>query len=75
MADVWFTNSPTYTRPDVAAQLSADGAALPTLNGYGTLRDLRSAAMLDPALKTMLLALVANPGQTAAASWTAPSPR
>ena len=66
VADVWFANSPTYTRPTTTVTLSSDVAALPLLNGYGTMRDVRSAAMSNAALKADLQALVANIGQAPA---------
>ena len=58
IADVWFNYDSTYTRPDVAVEISPDAAALPDLSGYGTLRDIQSAATLDPTLETELQTLL-----------------
>ena len=63
IADVWFTDSATYTKPDVPVTISSDVSALPSLNGYGTMRDLQSAATLDATLKSELQGLVTNIGQ------------
>jgi hypothetical protein len=60
IADVWFANSPTYTRPDVAVTPSTAVAALHELSGYGLMRDLQSAATLDAQLLTDVQALVAG---------------
>ena len=70
IADAWFANSATYTRPDVAATPSAEVAALPQLGGSGRLTDLRSAMMADATLQAEVQSLVASE-QTAPGSLTA----
>ncbi|NBI44124.1 beta strand repeat-containing protein [Burkholderia sp. ISTR5] len=54
IADVWFQNSPTFTRPTTSIEISADIAALPNLKGFGVLRDLQSTMMGDPTLAQLL---------------------
>ena len=71
LADVWFTNSPTYTRPTTAVTLDTAAAALPFLHGYGLLRDDLESAMLDPALKAQLQSIVASIGQDPAGTLAA----
>jgi Ca2+-binding RTX toxin-like protein len=63
IADVYFTNSLTFTKPDTPVALTPDVAALPQLHGYGTMLDLRSAAMTDATLKGQVGSLLANIGQ------------
>ncbi len=40
IGDVWFADSATYTKPDTTPALCADVAALPELNGYGSMPEL-----------------------------------
>ncbi|MBI3446967.1 MAG: hypothetical protein HY055_16785, partial [Magnetospirillum sp.] len=58
MADAWFANSATYTRPDVTVTPSGTVAALPQLTGSGRMVDLRSAMMADATLQAEVQALV-----------------
>ncbi|HJS85963.1 MAG TPA: calcium-binding protein [Acetobacteraceae bacterium] len=63
IGDAWFTTSPTYTRPDTTPALSSDVTSLPELQGYGTMTDLRSAMMADPALESLVRGVASDPGQ------------
>ena len=56
--DAWFDNSLTYTKPDEPVAIPAAIAALPEVNGSGTLIDLQSAMTTDPTLQDMVQALV-----------------
>lgn len=60
IADVYFTNSLTFTDPATPVVLTPDVAALPQLRGYGAMLDLRSAAMADVMLKGQVATLAAN---------------
>ncbi|MFM0665829.1 calcium-binding protein, partial [Paraburkholderia sediminicola] len=68
IADAWFNNSATYTRPVEQIIISSDVAALPQLAGYGVLRDLQSSMMLDPTLKSLVSAFAALPAGTDSAT-------
>ena len=62
IADAWLTTSATFTKPDTTPIIPADIAALPQLQGYGRMTDLRSAMVADPALKTLVQAFAAGAG-------------
>ncbi|ASV99343.1 calcium-binding protein [Paraburkholderia aromaticivorans] len=68
IADAWFTNSTMNTRPVTPVEVTATAATLPQLAGAGTLRDLRSAMSLDPALQSLVQAFVAQPSGTSTSS-------
>ncbi len=54
IADAWFATSPTYTRPDVAVAIPSNIAALPQVNGFGSMADLQTAMVADPELAGMV---------------------
>ncbi|SIT42325.1 Hemolysin-type calcium binding protein related domain (fragment) [Paraburkholderia ribeironis] len=58
IADAWFANSTTNTRPVTTVEVTASAATLPQLSGGGTLRDLRSAMTLDQSLQALVQAFV-----------------
>ena len=67
IADVWFNNSASDTRPMNPLAVTPDAAALPQLAGRGTMLDLRSAMTQDSVLLAQLQTLTqqtstANPG-------------
>ncbi|WP_288825062.1 hypothetical protein [uncultured Paraburkholderia sp.] len=68
IADAWFANSTLNTKPVVPIDVTATAAALPQIAGAGTLRDLRSAMSLDPALQSLVQAIVAQPAGAPVAS-------
>ncbi len=51
MADVWFKTDPTYTIATEWLDVSPDIAALPDLQGYGTVYDLQQAMVRDTSLQ------------------------
>jgi hypothetical protein len=61
IADAWFANSTTNTRPVTPVVVTASAAALPQLSGAGTLRDLRSAMTLDQNLQALVQTFVNQP--------------
>ena len=65
VGDAWFDNSLTYTKPDEPVAIPAAIAALPEVNGSGTLTDLQSAMTADPTLQGMVEALVGDVGTAA----------
>jgi hypothetical protein len=60
IADVWFNTSLTYTKPDVQVTVPSDIAALPQVNGSGTLTDLHAAMVSDPALQGLVETFASN---------------
>ncbi|CCH07014.1 calcium-binding protein [Achromobacter xylosoxidans] len=66
VADAWFTNSPSLTRPVASVNISDQVKLLPQLIAAGSIRDLRSAMMLDPALLQMVSAFQQLGAETSA---------
>ena len=67
IGDVWFQTSPTYTQADVATNISIEASKIPELSGYGSLRDLQSAATLDPTLLSEVQSVTTDVSQNAGA--------
>jgi Ca2+-binding RTX toxin-like protein len=58
IGDAWFNNSPTYTQPDIQVAIPTTIAALPQVNGSGTLASLQSTMVSDQTLQTLVQTLV-----------------
>jgi Ca2+-binding RTX toxin-like protein len=60
--DIWFSEQPFVREFTAPASIDPDGsvASLPQITGSGTVRDLREAATLSPALKSLLTQFAAT---------------
>jgi hypothetical protein len=60
IADVWFANSLTYTKPDAQVVVPSDIAMLPQVSSSGMLTDLHAAMVSDPTLKDLVATFANN---------------